>query len=541
MKQKILLLILICGILTSNVIAQQGAIVRQKVIGGSSYDESWCVLKTKDGGMIVGGFSYSNKSAQKTQNIRGASDYWIVKMDQHGKIEWDKTIGGNGDDYFQSLIQTSDGGYALIGFSYSNISIEKNEDNRGDADYWMVKLDSLGNIKWDKTIGGSGAEYINYIRQTSDDGYILAGSSNSNISGEKTENSRGGFDYWIVKLNKKGEKVWDKTIGGSGDEFCSSVIITSDGGVALGGGSVSNASGEKSENSRGDFDCWIVKLSKFGKIEWDKTVGGSDGDFCQSLLQTADGGYLIGAQSLSNTSGEKTQDSRGLFDYWLVKLNKNGKKVWDKTIGGNDNDGDVFSLLQTEDKGYIVGGDSYSGISGEKTESSRGDWDNWIVKLDKNMNIQWDKTIGGSDREALYGSAIQEVKKNLYAIVSLSASPISGDKTIAPIGDADYWLVLLDGSHPLGISANSNNADEITAKQNSNNETFSVYPIPVKDILYVRANGKVSLLLINQSGKQVLAQTIENNGTINVANLPAGIYYLKNSATGRTQRVMIVK
>ena len=541
MKQKILLLILICGILTSNVIAQQGAIVRQKVIGGSSYDESWCVLKTKDGGMIVGGFSYSNKSAQKTQNIRGASDYWIVKMDQHGKIEWDKTIGGIGDDYFQSLIQTSDGGYALIGFSYSNISIEKNEDNRGDADYWMVKLDSLGNIKWDKTIGGSGAEYINYIRQTSDDGYILAGSSNSNISGEKTENSRGGFDYWIVKLNKKGEKVWDKTIGGSGDEFCSSVIITSDGGVALGGGSVSNASGEKSENSRGDFDCWIVKLSKFGKIEWDKTVGGSDGDFCQSLLQTADGGYLIGAQSLSNTSGEKTQDSRGLFDYWLVKLNKNGKKVWDKTIGGNDNDGDVFSLLQTEDKGYIVGGDSYSGISGEKTESSRGDWDNWIVKLDKNMNIQWDKTIGGSDREALYGSAIQEVKKNLYAIVSLSASPISGDKTIAPIGDADYWLVLLDGSHPLGISANSNNADEITAKQNSNNETFSVYPIPVKDILYVRANGKVSLLLINQSGKQVLAQTIENNGTINVANLPAGIYYLKNSATGRTQRVMIVK
>ena len=316
----------------------------------------------------------------------------------------------------------------------------------------------------------------------------------------------------------------------------------------MGGGSVSDASGEKSENSRGFLDLWVVKLSKSGKIEWDKTVGGSDGDFCQSLLQTEDGGYLIGAQSASNTSGEKTEDSRGQFDYWLVKLDKNGNKVLDKTIGGDDNDLDVWSLLQTEDKGYIVGGDSFSGISGEKTESSRGDWDYWIVKLDKNMHIQWDKTIGGSGREALYGSAIQEIKKNLYAVVSLSDSPISGDKTIAPIGDADYWLVLLDGgnrgnhgNHPSGITANSNNTDALTAKKNSTNETFTVYPIPVKDILYVRARGKVSLVLIDQSGKQVLAQTVENNGTINVANLPAGIYYLKNNAMGKTQKVIIVK
>jgi len=541
MKKKILLYLLVCGILTSNAIAQQPVIRTQKVIGGSSYDESWCLLKTRDAGMIVGGFSYSNKSGQKTQNIRGASDYWVVKMDQHGKIEWDKTIGGNGDDYFRSLIQTSDGGYALIGFSYSNISVEKDEDSRGDSDYWMVKLDKHGNIQWNKTIGGSGSEFIAYIRQSSDDGYILAGSSNSNISGEKTEDSRGGFDYWLVKLDKNGEKVWDKTIGGSSDDGCSAVIITSDGGVALGGFSISNASGEKSENSRGLFDLWIVKLDKFGKIEWDKTVGGSDGDFCHSMLQTDDGGYLIGAESSSNTSGEKTEDSRGLADYWLVKLDKNGNKVLDKTIGGDDNDLDVWSLLQTEDKGYIVGGDSFSGISGEKTESSRGDWDYWIVKLDKNMHIQWDKTIGGSDREALYGSAIQEVKKNLYAIVSLSASPISGDKTIAPIGDADYWLVLLDANHPSGITANSNNTDALTAKNNSANETFTVYPIPVKDILYVRAKGKVSLVLMDQSGKQVLAQTVENNGTINVTNLPAGIYYLKNNAMGKTQKVVIVK
>ena len=101
MKKKILLHLFVCGILTLNAIAQQPVIRTQKVIGGSAYDESWCILKTRDNGMIVGGFSYSNKSGEKTQNIRGASDYWVVKMDQHGKIEWDKTIGGNGDDYFR--------------------------------------------------------------------------------------------------------------------------------------------------------------------------------------------------------------------------------------------------------------------------------------------------------------------------------------------------------------------------------------------------------------------------------------------------------
>src|SRR5207249_1807712 len=153
-------------------------------------------------------------------------------------------------------------------------------------------------------IGGSGEEAHFSILQASDGGYILAGFSGSDISGDKTENSRGDIDYWVVKLDKNGRKVWDKTIGGNSYDLCTSVIITSDGGLALAGYSGSDASGEKSENSRGFADVWVVKLNKYGKIEWDKTLGGSDYDFGNyGLLQTDDGGYLVGASSYSNISG----------------------------------------------------------------------------------------------------------------------------------------------------------------------------------------------------------------------------------------------
>jgi hypothetical protein len=151
-------------------------------------------------------------------------------MNKTGKIEWDKTIGGNDNDYCKAVIQTLDAGYLLVGESYSNTSVEKSEDSRGGGDYWIVKLDSLGNIEWDKTIGGSGTELIDNVVQRSNGNYLLSGSSDSYRSGEKSEDSRGGLDMWLVELNKSGKKIWDKTIGGNSYDLASGIIITKDGG-----------------------------------------------------------------------------------------------------------------------------------------------------------------------------------------------------------------------------------------------------------------------------------------------------------------------
>lgn len=445
MKFRILGMLLLANFIYASSFAQP-VIQTQKVFGGSNVDGGSRVsLAVTNGyGLIIGGSSYSNKSGEKTQNIRGSDDYWLLKLKQNGKIEWDKTIGGILDDNFKSVIQTSDGGYALIGESNSYTSVEKDEDSRGSTDYWIVKLDRKGAVEWNKTIGGGGNEYIDNIVQTSDGGYILAGSSDSYQSGEKSEDSRGYFDYWVVKLDKNGAIQWNKTIGGNSYEFLSGVELTSDGGVVLAGFSQSYISGEKTENSRGNYDFWLVKLTKEGQVQWDKTIGGDGEDYGRGIKQTKEGGYVFSGISNSNISGEKTEDNRGFFDYWVVKLDKMGNVIRDKTIGGNGNDTEVWCLEKVSDGGYIFGGSSNSNTSGEKTEDSRGDYDYWVIKLDENLNIQWDKTIGGNSYDALFN--LKEIQQDQFVLSGSSWSDISGDKTEPTRGAADYWVVWLNSA-----------------------------------------------------------------------------------------------
>ena len=217
--------------------------------------------QTGDGGYILGGYSWSGISGDKTDSSRGVADYWIVKIDSSGSIEWDKTIGGNYSDDLYSLQQTKDGGYILGGTSGSAISGEKTQAARGNyQDYWIVKLDSSGTIEWDKTIGGNYPDYLRSLQQTSDGGYILGGYSQSGISREKTEKNDGGYDYWVVKLNKKGHVQWDKTIGGNNDDILYSIKEISKNHYVLGGLSNSETSYDKTDSSRGGYDYWIVYL-----------------------------------------------------------------------------------------------------------------------------------------------------------------------------------------------------------------------------------------------------------------------------------------
>ncbi len=439
--KKILCIIICCIVLTGisyTTAFTQPVIRTQKAIGGNDLDFFTSMALTKDGGRIAGGYSISNISGQKTENRRGAFDYWIVKLDSTNKIEWDKTIGGNDIDILTALQQTQDGGYILGGYSFSNASGEKTQNSKGSADYWIVKLDNKGNIEWDKTIGGKSFDNLFSLQQTSDGGYILGGFSFSNKSGDKTQNSRGGTDYWIVKLTGTGNIEWDKTIGGNESDDLSSLQQTKDGGYILGGGSSSNISGEKTENSKGSEDYWIVKLNSKGNVQWDKTIGGTETDHLNSLQQTTDGGYILGGHSFSNISGDKTENSRGGADYWVIKLGSNKNIQWNKTLGGNDLD-IASSIQQTSDGGYVLGGHSFSNISGEKTENSRGADDYWIVKLGSKGNKQWDKTLGGSNSDECF--SIKETSKNNYVAGGFSLSNANGDKTSKSRGDKDYWLV----------------------------------------------------------------------------------------------------
>jgi hypothetical protein len=542
MKTKIFYLILFINTINITAFSQCEPLVVQRTIGGNLDDILRDGYATSDGGWILGGSSSSGISGEKTQNSRGGSDYWIVKLNRdlarRTYKQWDKTFGGSSFDILRTLQQTLDGGYILGGYSSSPISGEKTQSSRGGSDYWIVKLDNSGNKQWDKTIGGSGADTLISIQQTLDGGYILGGNSRSGISGEKTQSGRGGSDYWIVKLDNNGNKQWDKTIGGSGGDALTSLQQTSDGGYILGGYSSSNISGEKTENSRGGNDYWIVKLDNSGNKQWDKTIGGSGEDDLTSLQQVGDGGYILGGRSKSPISGQKTQNSRGGFDYWIVRLTRARQILWDKTIGGSSDDF-LAALQQTRlASGYILGGYSFSNQSGEKTENSMGSHDYWIVMIDNTGIKQWDKTIGGSGDDVLM--FIHQYQQHVFVAAGYSRSSNTGCKTGATRGLADYWIVAINDELIGGLST-STAATDLSVAPMEKNKVFRVYPVPATNILHVQGNSNATYLLTNLAGKVLLTKNIAGNGTIDVSHLPGGMYYLKNNETGVIQKVVVSK
>ncbi|WP_022826234.1 T9SS type A sorting domain-containing protein [Hymenobacter norwichensis] len=441
-----------------------------KTFGGSGYDDLRFLQQTSDGGYILGGESESDLSGDKTEMSRGSSDYWVVKIDANGNKQWDKTFGGTSEDHLQSLQQTSDGGYILGGWSTSPLSGDRTEASRGGSDYWIVKLDATGNKQWDKALGGNGVDQLRSLQQTRDGGYILGGESHSQISGEKTQDSGGFFsDYWLVKVDANGTKQWDKTLGGADSDQLTSVQQTSDGGYVLGGISYSDTSGDKTEARRGYGDYWLVKVDASGSKQWDKTFGGSDYEFLFSVQQTPDGGYLLGGCSQSGSDGDKTQLSQGSLDYWLVKVAVNGTKLWDRSFGGS-NDDILLSLQPTTDGGFILGGPSYSGQSGDKTQPSQGLEDYWLVKVNAAGSKQWDKTVGGSNSDYLF--SLQQTQDEGYILGGRSDSGLSGDKSQPSQGNKDFWVVKL-GAAPLATTGPASRT-ALTASPNPTTSFFTL-------------------------------------------------------------------
>lgn len=500
----------------------------QNTIGGDTSDFLRSVEQTIDGGYIIGGWSNSNIAGDKTENSNGGIDFWIVKVDSLGNIQWQNTIGGDTTDQFSNIQQTFDGGYILGGMSYSNISGDKTENNNGSADFWVVKINAFGAIQWQNTIGGSGYDDLRDIKQTIDGGFILGGTSASNISGDKNQDSKGSGDYWIVKTDSLGNIQWQNTIGGAGLDDIYSLSQTNDGGFILGGYSNSNISGDKSENSNGFMDYWIVKTDASGNILWQNTIGGNSNDILFKINETFDNGYICGGFSDSNISGDKTENNIGpplSNDIWIIKTDSIGNIQWENTIGGNDND-DCRSIIPTNDGGYIIGGFSRSNISGDKTENTNGTYDYWIIKTDAIGNIQWQNSIGGINSDQ--APIIQQTTTNGYIIGGISRSNISGDKTENCQGDYDYWIVKLFPDTITSINNQQSSISNINISPNpfTDNLTISLNN-PVTNNQPVPLFG-ITISLYDIMGKEVLSQPLTTpNLKLETSNLTKGVYFLK--------------
>ena len=354
-------------------------------------------------------------------------------------IEWEKSYGGNQAEYLFDAIPTADYGFVLAGSSLSKKSGNKAEVGSGDLDFWVWKMDEKGDLDWQKSFGGSGSDMLMSIKNTYDGGFILAGTSNSSIGFDKNDAGFGGNDYWVIKLNAKGKQEWQKTFGGIGQDDLTGICLTADGGFVLGGSSNSTPSDSssdrmevegfgnlelnmKSEDSRGNMDYWIVRLDKKGDVVWQKTYGGQYSDLLRVIEPTKEGGFIVGGYSNSPQSGDKSTGNFGVGgDYWILKLNEKGAIEWQQTIGG-DKDDQLFSLQQTYDNGYIVGGNSNSGATNSKQKPNENGTDFWVLKLNNKGFIDWQTTYNYGEVDVL--TSLVENADHSFLIGGYSPSPL---------------------------------------------------------------------------------------------------------------------
>jgi hypothetical protein len=300
-------------------------------------------------------------------------------------------------------------------------------------------LDTQFLKRWEADFGGTDYEEARGLQPTSDGGYVLAGISRSGVNGSKTATNYGAGDFWLVKVDSHGIEQWERTYGGSGDDYLYAIIPTSDGGFLMGGSTTSGVSGNKTTPTYGGLDGWLVKVDASGNKQWEQTYGGSGDDYFLALQQTSDGGYIAtGASSsppsASSTSpiGNKTSPTYGGQDAWVLKLDASGNKQWEQSYGGSADDF-CPHVFQTADGGFLLGAGSWSGVSGTKTAPNDGMADVWLIKVDGSGNEQWEQTYGraGSD----YDSSVFRTPDGGIIVGS-----------ILNYTSGDYWLMKLDGN-----------------------------------------------------------------------------------------------
>jgi hypothetical protein len=414
-----------------------------RAFGGESWDELTSVIPTRDGGCLVAGSSASGADGNKASSSFGHRDYWAVKVDAAGDKEWDRAFGGGADDVLTSVVPTRDGGYLLAGHSQLGAGGNKTSNGFGRWDYWVVKVDGTGNKEWDRACGGSQDDYLTSVVATSDGGYLLGGWSSSGAGGNKTSSSFGDRDYWVVKVDGAGNKQWDRAFGGGSVDWLTSVVVTSDGGFLLAGWSGSGAGGNKTSNTFGSRDYWVVKVDGAGNKQWDRAFGGGQDDGLTSIVATSDGGYLLGGYSISGADGNKSSNGFGGDDYWVVKLDGAGNKEWDRAFGGSSYD-DLTSVLATSDGGFLLTGSSGSGAGGNKTSNGFGGVDYWVVKVDGAGNKQLDRAFGGGGSDAL--TSVVATSDGGYLLAGYSYSGAGGNMSTNSFGGYDYWVVKVDGA-----------------------------------------------------------------------------------------------
>ncbi|WP_343486988.1 hypothetical protein [Allomuricauda sp. d1] len=390
--------------------------------GGSGEDTAQKIIQTSDGGYAVLGFTNSIDGDVTDKNL-AVNDYWLLRLNADGTLLWNKTYGGSKDDRGQSLVETTDGGFALVGYAMSDDGDGSN--NEGFHDNWILKLDALGNIEWEKSFGFSGHDHSYDVVQTADGGFFFAGFLDVTQSGGEGNFGKGEYltrhgvgEFWGTKLDADGNLQWRRYFGGTNNDRAYSVVAADDGGFLMAGASESDDF--DISDAKGSYDFWVVKVDKNGSMLWEKSFGGTGIDISRDITKTLDGGYILTGSTFS--TDVDISKNNGEADIWLVKIDDNGNMVWEKTLGGTDFDA-AESISPTQDGGFVIAGNSKSIDS--DAEENQGENDMWLIKVNSDGTLVWQKTFGGSGLD--YGfDAIENQDGSLVLVGEMASTDASG-------------------------------------------------------------------------------------------------------------------
>ena len=326
--------------------------------GGSKDDRGQNLVQTSDGGYALTGYAKSDDG--DASNNEGFHDNWVVKLDAFGTIEWEKSFGFSGHDHSYDILQTDDDGFFFVGFlditsARADGNTEKGNSltRHGVGEFWGTKIDPKGDLQWRGYFGGTNNDRAHAVVQADDGGFVMAGFTESDDF--DISDTRGSYDFWVVKVDDKGNFVWESSFGGSGIEISQDIAKTNDGGYVITGNTFSSDTDVSKNN--GESDIWLVKIDANGSLTWEKTFGGTQFDAAQGVIASKDGGFIVTGNSKS--ADVDVVANAGENDIWVIKTDDKGTLVWQKTFGGAGLDFG-FDAIETDEGGIILVGETSS-------------------------------------------------------------------------------------------------------------------------------------------------------------------------------------
>ncbi|MDQ1805039.1 T9SS type A sorting domain-containing protein [Chryseobacterium sp. CKR4-1] len=527
MRKYLLSIFTLCAI--TKFSAQE--VLWQKDIKSSTQDFLSQITTTIEGQYLIAGSAIQVSKTEVKQN--NGYDFHLIKLNQQGEQVWEKYFTGQNHDYLSGTVTTQDGGFLVSGTSYSGKGLDKKDDSKGGSDIWLIRLNEFGDELWQKTLGTSSDEEAKAVIQTTDLGFFVAGNIQNSSKGY------GSKDVWITRLDKDGKELSQLILGGRGLDEVEKMIPTKDGGALLGIYSRSSVvqgtqcpqntsdnrqltTVQKQSNNFGEGDYWIVKLDKNGKVEWEKNFGGKGDDQIRTLALTSNG-FIIGGESRSEISGNKSVGTQEGTDLWLISLNERGDEQWQKSYNFKNRDiltgmNVIHSADDKNSKGILLGG--YTQAEGRIEEN---DETFWMLYLDEAGNEQWRKYIKGESKRR--EERLSDLTLNKDGSIILAGT--SADEL-----GKENWKVIKLGDKQV---------NQLIKKQD-----IKIYPNPVSDYAYVEIGfdfKEADIILYDMSGRQVQSSKTKNNITkLSTQALVQGAYLVTiKTDNNKTANAKLIK